>query len=228
MRNRIRELRTGKGWSQEDLAKEYGTSQQHIQRMESGEQRLNTDHMERFGEVFGIDPLEVLIDPADQSVRAPLLDEIQAGAFVEAAGDIERHDLRGVTRWVRVDYPKRTIFALQVRGDSMDRIVPEGGIAVVDYSVKRLENGELGVFRADGKATFKRLRRTDTEEWLQPESDNPRHTPIFADNGHEIEIIGRVVEFRSPTEALDEAAPDIEPRVRPRRRRVTANDRPLQ
>lgn len=87
MRNRIRELRTTKGWSQQDLAEAYGTSQQHIQRMESGDQRLNTDHMTRLGEVFGIDPLEVLVDPTEQSIRAPVLDEIQAGAFVEAAAD---------------------------------------------------------------------------------------------------------------------------------------------
>lgn len=217
MRNRIRELRTARGWSQDDLAALYGTSQQHIQRMEAGQQRLNTDHMERLGTIFEIDPLEILVDPSEQPARAPVLDEIQAGAFAEAAGDIERHDLRGVSRWVRVEYPRRTIFALQVRGDSMDRVVPEGGIVIVDYSIKSLEDGDLGVFRVDGAGTFKRLRRTETEEYLEPDSNNPRHTPIFGEQSQMVEIIGRVVRIQMP----DAPAPSIQPPKRSRTRRTT-------
>jgi len=61
MQNRIKELRTARGWSQEDLAQLAGTTQQHIQRMEAGTQRINTDHMEKLGAIFEIHPLEVFV-----------------------------------------------------------------------------------------------------------------------------------------------------------------------
>jgi transcriptional regulator with XRE-family HTH domain len=61
MRNRIKELRIAKGWSQEDLAERAGTTQQHIQRIEAGRQRLNTDHMEKFADIFQIHPFGVLV-----------------------------------------------------------------------------------------------------------------------------------------------------------------------
>lgn len=192
MQNRIRELRTRKGLSQQDVADAIGLSQQHVERMENMKQRLNTDHMEKLGKLFGVRPLEILEE--EGRVRAPILDEVQAGAFVDAAGAIDEREMRGLDDFVLVDYPRRTIFALRVRGDSMDRVVPEGGLVIVDYSTKNLESGELGVFRlADGKATFKRYRRQNGEEWLQPDSENHRHVPIFPEDGQEIEALGRVV-----------------------------------
>lgn len=220
MDNRIKELRLKAGLSQEQVADRMGTSQQHVQRMEVGGQRLNTDHMQALADIFDVQPVEILIDlTATELIRAPLVDEIQAGAFVEAAGDVEKRDLADVDRWVRVNYRKPTKFALQVRGDSMDRVLPEGGIVVVDYSVRSLETGELGVFRSDGRATFKRIQRRGDEEWLEPDSNNPRHGPIFPEEGYLVEIIGRVVEMQREPEIEEVAAPEkVRRRGRPLKR----------
>ena len=86
MQNRIKELRIARGWSQEDLARLYGASQQHIHRMETGAQRLNTDHMEKLGAIFEIDPLEVLTSVAE--------DEAELIGWYRALPDNERSIVR--------------------------------------------------------------------------------------------------------------------------------------
>lgn len=199
--NRLRELR-GKKFSQQQVADAIGVTQQHYQRMEAGMQRLNTDHLFKLGAFFGIDWQEVIAKVSLQ--RVPVLDEIQAGAFAEAKADVQRHDFSNVDRWVVVDYPKPTVIALQVRGDSMDNIITEGGTVFVDYSVNHLEDGELGVFRLpDGRATLKRFRRDETGEWLEPDSSNRRHAPIVAGNEQEIGIVGRVFALQLPQRTPD-------------------------
>ncbi len=51
--NRIRELRTARGWRQSDLAKKLNTSQQTIARYETGERGLDVDTILALCEIFG-------------------------------------------------------------------------------------------------------------------------------------------------------------------------------
>jgi SOS-response transcriptional repressor LexA len=97
---------------------------------------------------------------------------------------------------VLTEYPAETIFSLRLTDDSMDQIAPEGSAIIVDYGRRDLRDGELGVFRHQGRALFRRYRRDGGQRWLEPASGNPRNTPIFPQAGESIEIVGRVVEIR--------------------------------
>ena len=51
--NRIRELRTARGWRQSDLAKKLNTSQQTVARYETGERGLDVDTILALCDIFG-------------------------------------------------------------------------------------------------------------------------------------------------------------------------------
>lgn len=80
--------------------------------------------------------------------------------------------------------------ALQVQGDSMDRISPPGSIIVVDRKDKKLvPNGCYVIADEDGSASYKRYRPGPPARF-EPVSTNPANEPIFPHN--DATIIGRV------------------------------------
>ena len=62
--NRIKELRTLKKLSLEQVAAGSGTSAQQIQRLEQGQRRLTDDWMRRIAPVLGVAPAALLADHA--------------------------------------------------------------------------------------------------------------------------------------------------------------------
>ena len=100
---------------------------------------------------------------------------VQAGAWQDAT---HRPDLPPVL--VPRIIGAKTLFALQVRGESMNKIVREGDILVCqplyEY-VGEFENEMLVIverrFHDQIEATVKELEIRDGEFWLWPRSDNP-------------------------------------------------------
>jgi len=82
--------------------------------------------------------------------------------------------------------------ALEVSGDSMDRISPPGSVVLVNRLDKALVPGACYVISdEDGLATYKRYR--PTPDRFEPVSTNPAHEPIFvARPEHMPKIVGRV------------------------------------
>jgi SOS-response transcriptional repressor LexA len=81
-------------------------------------------------------------------------------------------------------------FALDVRGDSMDRVAPEGATIVVNSRERQLEARGFYIFsRSDGsEATFKRWMTKPNR--LEPFSSNPAHEPIYVEAPPK--VVGRV------------------------------------
>ena len=67
MPNRLKELRTEKGLSQNELADALGVVRQQISKIESGERQLTQKWMVRLGRVLDCDPIEIL-NPTDAQV----------------------------------------------------------------------------------------------------------------------------------------------------------------
>jgi SOS-response transcriptional repressor LexA len=81
-------------------------------------------------------------------------------------------------------------FALKIEGDSMDLLVEEGGVVVVDPQDKDLFEGRYYVItNGDGEATFKQYKSNPAR--LVPCSSNPAHKEIAI--GSNFEIVGRVI-----------------------------------
>ncbi|EJL32222.1 putative transcriptional regulator [Caulobacter sp. AP07] len=56
----VRRLRKERGLSQEALADEVGLAVTYVGQIERGQRNPTLDVVERFAEVFGVDPLEML------------------------------------------------------------------------------------------------------------------------------------------------------------------------
>ena len=68
--NRIRELRTIKGWSQQQLAEAVSCSKMQISTLERGEQSLDLHWMRRLAPPLGVEPGDLLLsDDNPKAVR---------------------------------------------------------------------------------------------------------------------------------------------------------------
>jgi repressor LexA len=116
--------------------------------------------------------------------KIPLLGDVPAGSPQEAI------EISG--KWHPVtdpDTPPRA-YALRIKGDSMDKLVPDGATITVDPDDRDLWDGAQYVVRTqDGEATFKEYHANPAR--LVPLSNNPAHTAIKLGD-EPIEILGRV------------------------------------
>lgn len=168
---------------------------------------LSPETYAKLAEVEGV-PAFVL-DGSAEVVRVETVltvrGEVQAGVWAEAH-EWEDADCYGVS----VNIPERfrgVAYGLVVRGQSMDRVYPDGTIAIVVpmMSLTRdLKHGDRVVVRRtrqDGmiEATIKELTADESgAAWLWPRSSDPRfQQPIELSNGHDgtetVEIIAVVV-----------------------------------
>lgn len=91
------------------------------------------------------------------------------------------------------DYGAKNLFALQISGDSMNRIVPNGHTAVFAKDAA-IENGDIVAVLIDHEeATIKRFKETSLAVILEPESYYDSYKPIvFPKEGEQdFEIIGK-------------------------------------
>ncbi|MBP1841988.1 SOS-response transcriptional repressor LexA [Rhizobium petrolearium] len=124
---------------------------------------------------------------ANQSV--PKISWVNAGAFGTADPVV---DISDAPRVEVAGLGDGEFYALDIIGDSMDRISPEGSVIIVNRKDKRLvQNACYIVLDGHGGATYKRYRQSPTR--FEPVSTNPAHEPIFPDNDNIPEIFGRVV-----------------------------------
>jgi repressor LexA len=93
---------------------------------------------------------------------------------------------------------RKDLFALMVKGDSMDmrvvdgKNIKEGSYLIVQRDAE-YEDGDVVVAIIDACATVKNIRKENDMVILYPQSSNPIHKPIYLDiNGSSI-INGKVI-----------------------------------
>lgn len=124
-----------------------------------------------------------LPDRARPSVRVPVVGRVTAGAPILAV------EQREGTLPVDADFARgRDLFALRVRGDSMQNAAILDGDLVVVERTPEAKNGDIVVALLEEEATVKRFFREADGFRLQPEND--AYGPIFT---RELVILGRVV-----------------------------------
>ncbi|PGS84213.1 DNA-binding protein [Bacillus cereus] len=129
-----------------------------------------------------------------QPHKVPVLGKIAAGLPIEAIEDFVDE--------ICLPYPtKGDVFALQVSGDSMDKIIPDGYYAVLrkrEYA----ENGQIVAVLVNGHdATLKKIYVFPNSIVLIPCSSNERHKEQMysLDKGDEIQILGKYLYCVSPS-----------------------------
>lgn len=189
MTNRIRQLRKKHGLSQQALADRLGCSSQQIHRLEVGLRRLTDQWARRIGEALGEEPAVVAgfttpeVDPARLRM-VPLIGEVEAGVWREALEWGEEEEQERFPIPVDPRWQGQPLFALRVRGPSMDRLYPDGSIIYcVRYAdlARDPKPGERVICRRVNnnglvEATVKELEiDPDGNAWLWPRSSHPEH-----------------------------------------------------
>ncbi len=212
MENRIKELREERNLSQYDLAERAETTAQQIGRLEKGTRKLTVEWLTRLSKALVVDPEDIL-------VRRTNITTINKIGFVEAGNWQEATQLP-VDEWEPICYEANSnmkgkhIFALGVRGNSMNRIFPEEKTTLIccdvaDYPYN-IENGDYIIAQRispDGKyeATVKRYTRIDDNTViLTPESTDTSFQPIVItandNNGYEIKAV--VIDYQMKLKKL--------------------------
>lgn len=93
---------------------------------------------------------------------------------------------------------KENLFALIVKGDSMDlakiegKNIEEGSYLIVQKDAE-IKDGDVVVAIIDNSATVKRFKKGDGMITLYPESTNPLNQPIFLDKDTDVMFNGKVI-----------------------------------
>lgn len=151
-----------------------------------------------------LDPFQLalgVVAPSSKTLGAtdvPLFGSIAAGRPTDPD---EADDVFPIPTRLHAEYPRA--FMLRVDGTSMNRIMPDGSLALVDPNATEAESGKVyAISVGDTAATVKRVRRLSNGIALEPDSTDPTHHPIVLDYADEdaptASVIGRVVWYCPP------------------------------
>lgn len=207
----IKHLRTQADYTQEQLAEKIGVTRATVTQWETGWSKPRMGAVEKLAEVFNV-PLSAIVDgPAraslfpegvirpvrDATAWAPIRGRVHAGKPAEPE---EVEELAALPATILDAHP--SAYFLQVEGDCMDKVYPEGCLILVDPE-REPSNGSIAAVSIDGRdAVMRRLLRTPSTMVLSPESFNGEHEDIIitADSGHTVQLIGTVVWFQASKE----------------------------
>ncbi len=165
-----------------DLAEAIGMNPNYLVKALGGTRSFKANEMAAIEREFGADS-----EPEPALRRIRLLGEVPAGRPTEAE--------QRAGRWIPVADPETPphAYALTVKGDSMDLIVPDGTTLIVDPDDKALWPGRRYVIQTeDGRTTFKEFQADPAR--LVPCSSNDEHADIML-GGEPITILGRVFSY---------------------------------
>lgn len=199
LKDKIKEYRSYNGWTQAELAKKINVSQQTIGSWEVGRAEPNSEALKTLSTLFGIsvDQLlgqkdfsnEVEISGAiPEEYTIPILGRIAASAPAGLVSDYEGEISIQPSSIKR--YGRKDIFALRVLGDSMNRIIPEGAIAII-HKTCDWEDGDICAVTINGDdATLKQVTKTDRGIKFTPLSYSKFHAPWeYIKDEDEVDVI---------------------------------------
>lgn len=207
---RLKELREEFGLSQQVVADKIGVSDTAYQNYEYGKRDIPGNVLESLADLYGtsIDYLLGLVNyrnkrvsPSSEDslfVDVPLYGSIAAGKPIEM---IEVEDTHPVPVKIMESYPKA--FLLEVKGQSMNRVLPDGCYALIDPCEEVERNNQPHAVCVNGyDATIKRVHKLDNGFELVPDSTDPTFKPKIYDYGEPdtetVTVIGRVVYYVLP------------------------------
>lgn len=203
----IRRLRDQRGLTQEQLGKMVDVSRSTITQWERGWTTPRMGNVQLLAGALGVSTADIIADelPPSNAIKpatakpayAPLLGRVHAG---EAQEPDVLQDAIPVPYEIIKRHPQG--YFLQVEGDCMDRVYPEGCYILIDPE-QRPSNGSIAVVSIDGADyVMRRLYRGANTLILSPDSHNAEYEDMVfaATTEHTVEFHGTVVWFQSSKE----------------------------
>jgi len=207
----VRKAMKARAISQAQLARNLGfTSQSAVSALLAGKRRVTVDEAAAIYALLGL-------DQAAQAVRDTVRPTEPATARLRDSGAnqdtpdygvVPVIGIAGAGRWREaVEMPLghmpvpgrlsgRGVFGIEVNGDSMDLLIEDGGLILVDAGQKELAPGGVYLIaNSDGEATVKRYRRDPAR--FEPCSSNPAHQPFLVSDD-DFSVLGKVIWKSAP------------------------------
>ena len=214
---KIKNKRKELGLTQSDLGSKIGYTQQAVQLIENGKRALDQNTIISIAKALNISPAELVMeDTIAATTTINRIGFVEAGVWTEAA-QLPQDE------WLPISYPvndnlkKRNVFALGVKGNSMNKIFPPNKTTLIcldiaDYCClikEGVQNGDFVIAQRtskDGKyeATVKRYNRLDDNTIvLEAMSTDPRYSNIIVgDEDCEYRIIAVVIDYQTKLKDL--------------------------
>lgn len=204
----IRKFRTDADLTQAKLADLVGVTRATVTQWETGWSQPRMGAVEKLSEVLGVSMSELVDDSNIKRVPGaitpteprkaylPLLGKVHAGDAQEPQVFDERISLPYEV-WER----HRDGYFLQVEGQCMSKIYPEGSYILID-PMQRPTNGSIAVVSIDGTDyVMRRLYKGSSVLVLSPDSWEAGYEDIvIAGDDHTVEFVGSVVWFQASGE----------------------------
>lgn len=204
----IRKFRTDADLTQAKLADLVGVTRATVTQWEKGWSQPRMGAVEKLSEVLGVSMSELVDDSNIKRVPGaitpteprkaylPLLGKVHAGDAQEPQVLDERISLPYEV-WER----HRDGYFLQVEGQCMSKIYPEGSYILID-PMQRPTNGSIAVVSIDGADyVMRRLYKGSSVLVLSPDSWEAGYEDIvIAGDDHTVELVGSVVWFQASGE----------------------------
>ena len=203
---RLKNLRSEKGSTQQDLADILGVGRATVAGYETKGKQPDYDKLNILADYFST-TIDYLLGRSDiknpsssakkpsKGVKIPVLGKVAAGIPIEAIEDIE--DYEEITEEMA---SKGEYFALRIKGESMEPRFTDGDVVIVRRQ-EDVESGEIGVVIVNGAdATVKKVMKQENGILLVATNQSV-YPPKFYDNkiieSLPVKILGRVIELRA-------------------------------
>lgn len=182
----------------EEIGDYVGVSKATVQRWETGSiSNMRQDRIKKLSEILELDPTLFIEGEGGESpvfVRIPVLGRVAAGLPITAQEDIVGFE-KVPSEWAK----ESTLFALCLKGDSMEPRMTDGDVIIVRKQ-EDVESGEIAVVMVgEEEATCKKVVKHS--EGIVLVSNNPKYAPVFFSTAEidalPVKILGKVIELRA-------------------------------
>lgn len=199
----IKKAMHNKGLNQVKAAELLDVSIACLNQWINNKRRPNPQDIQKICAVFGVSP-NFLFEQETNTI--PVIGYVQAGLWQEAR-QWEMSDFKPIYMPTDERFKGKRIYALEVRGNSMNLLYPSGSCVVCvsaeDYAevIGEIESGKKVVVERKNpmdltiEATVKEFVKNEYGTYLMPHSTDPSFTPIRTDDGSsgEVKITGVVI-----------------------------------
>ena len=204
--DRLREARKAKRYSQTEVSRMLGVTQQAVGKWETGRSTPDPQTVARLAEILDT-TADALLGLQQAPATAPAVGRNAFSRYTESLVPVVGTVRAGYGALAfEEDYGKeyasvkdpQNYFYLVVKGDSMEPRISDGDLALV-HRQNTLENGDLGVlvYGSDGEGTLKKYIPRGNSVILHPFNPDYEELVIKGEELDHLYIAGKVVETKA-------------------------------
>ena len=204
--DRLREARIAKRYSQTEVSRMLGVTQQAVGKWETGRSTPDPQTVARLAEILDT-TADALLGLQQAPATAPAVGRNAFSRYTESLVPVVGTVRAGYGALAfEEDYGKeyasvkdpQNYFYLVVKGDSMEPRISDGDLALV-HRQNTLENGDLGVlvYGSDGEGTLKKYIQRGNSVILHPFNPDYEELVIKGEELDHLYIAGKVVETKA-------------------------------